>query len=220
MDKRFTEEIKISLGYITESKGGEIVGTWLWKDGSMTVSTKNRFLQDKLSQGVLRRGIVLDLGQIELTYSDSYVATAKFTPVELSSILFPDYICITNEERARKEVVLPANEGHNEGIFKMVFRGYVLEQVKGREITIGIWFNSPQGIVCHTTSNAFDRALRAIKSKLTTIEVTSKGAKEVPLKYKDANYFDITRKLPPRYYLVPSWGIEVNREDLLKELGI
>ena len=218
MAERFTEEISAELGYIANSEDGGIIGTWLWKNGNMTISTKNRFLQDVISRGVLSMGVTLERGKVELNYSTSHVSTAQFTPVDLSTILAPDYLCITGEERKKGSITLPANTGRHSQVYKKAFRGYILEELKGREITIGVWFYSPSGIVCGTFNSAFKRTFNSIKNKLTKTVTTHDGVKEVPLKFKDANYFDVTRKLPPRYYLVPSWGIEATKSELFKGL--
>ncbi len=218
MANRFSEEVKSEIGYIVNSDG-KLVGTWLWKNGNMTVSTKNRYLQETLSQGLLSRGAQFDSGEVTFDYSTASVRLSKFSPVELSSILSPDFTCITDKERVQGEVELLSNEGSSKAVYKRVFRGYVLERLRGRDITIGVWFYTPHGIVCQTRSRAFDRTFQSIKNKLTRVELTPKGVKEVPLKFEEATYFDITLKLPERYYLVPSWGIEIPREKYL-EVGV
>jgi len=210
------EEVKTELGYIVD-KEGTLVGTWLWKEGNMTVSTKNKALQEVLSRGVQLVERVFDRGEIQLSYSPPTVRVVKFTPVELSSILAPDFYCITAEER-KKGVSLPANTGRHSRTFKQVHRGYVLERLKGRDITIGIWFYSPGGIVCQTNSRTFDREFHEVKKKLTRTVFTRDGVREVPLPFNEATYFDVNLKLPSRYFLVPSWGIETSEKEKFEDV--
>jgi len=214
---QFVKEIESKIGYIVD-KDGTLVGTWLWKEGNMSVSTKNRFLQEALSRGVQLEGSELVEGEVRLSYSPVTVRLVKFTPEELGSVLAPDFYCITDKERAQKKVVLPANAGSHNRTLKQVHRGYVLERLRGRDITIGVWFYSPEGVVCRTNSRTFNKEFQQVKEKLTRIVFTDGGVKEVPLKFSEANYFDINLKLPSRYFLVPSWGVEIPQEEMFKDV--
>jgi len=206
MAAKFTEKITHYLGYVIRQRDNSIVGTWLWKGGNMSISTSDREL-DSYTRS-LKWFSNQDLIQGVITLQYAIKDSVGLSPIELSVLLYPEYLCITADQLKDKKIKLMANDGKSVSPIPKVLRGYVLESIRGREITIGVWTMSSEGIVAISSSNTFLRAFNNIKDKLETIRLTPDGVESIPLKFKDATYFDVNLKLSSNFFLVPSWGIE------------